>query len=97
MAAIAGRKLVQNLSDSAGTFITSYEFSGDGSVHRSTMVGGITGDFDVNGESTLSGTWEVIGDELYMYFKDGQDGGQIVLDGGSPTHVKMGSKDAHFQ
>ena len=97
MSAIAGRKLVQNLSDSAGTFITSYEFSGDGSVHRSTMVGGITGDFDVNGESSLSGTWEVIGDELYMYFKDGQDGGQLLLDGGSPTHVKMGVKDAHFQ
>lgn len=97
MAAIAGRKLVHNLSDSSGTYITSYEFSGDGSVHRSTMMGGITGDFDVNGESTLSGTWEVIGDELYMYFKDGQDGGQLVLDGGSPTHVKMGVKDAHFQ
>ena len=97
MAAIAGRKLVHNLSDSSGTFITSYEFSGDGSVHRSTMMGGITGDFDVNGESTLSGTWEVIGDELYMYFKDGQDGGQLVLDGGSPTHVKMGVKDAHFR
>ncbi len=97
MAAIAGRKLVHNLSDSSGTFITKYQFSGDGSVQRTTMMGGITGDFDVNGESSLSGTWEVIGDELYMYFQDGQDGGQLLLDGGSPTHVKMGSKDAHFQ
>ena len=97
MAATAGRTLVLNLSGSGGTFITKYEFSAGGNVHRTTMVGGITGDFDVGGESQLSGTYEIIGDELYMYFKDGQEGGQIVLENGQPTHVKMGSDTARFQ
>jgi len=97
MAATAGRTLSLNLSGEGGTFITKYEFSAGGNVHRTTMVGGITGDFDVGGESQLSGTYEIIGDELYMYFKDGQEGGQIILESGQPTHVKMGSDTARFQ
>ena len=96
MSATAGRTLSLNLSGEGGTFITKYEFSAGGNVHRTTMVGGITGDFDVGGETQLSGTYEIIGDELYMYFKDGQEGGQIILEGGQPSHVKMGSDTARF-
>jgi hypothetical protein len=96
MSATAGRTLSLNLSGEGGTFITKYEFSAGGNVHRTTMIGGITGDFDVGGETQLSGTYEIIGDELYMYFKDGQEGGQIILEGGQPSHVKMGSDTARF-
>jgi hypothetical protein len=61
------------------------------------MAGGITGGYDVNANTTLSGTWEVIGDELYMYFKDGQEGGQILLSNGAPAHVQLSSQKANFQ
>ncbi len=97
MRAVAGRKLVLNLSGEGGTFFTTYQFSADRSVSRETMAGGITGGYDVNANSTLSGTWEVIGDELYMYFKDGQEGGQILLSNGAPAHVQLSSQKANFQ
>lgn len=90
--ALAGHTMSRSQSGSSGFFGSVYELRADGSVKKELLASGGVGGMDYVGASTEEwGRWEVVGDLLYLYFRDGQECGSVVVEGGAATGVQFGS------
>lgn len=90
--AFAGHRISHNETTGSGSFTTIYSFSQGGGVHEENMFSG--GEFSSATED--SGTYEVIGDELYLYMSDGQKVGQVQSSGGRIQSVRFGDSVYSF-
>jgi len=89
-AALAGQSIAKTDNSAGGFSGTTYEFSAGGSVTTEFLFSGITGSVDVGGSNTEHGTYEVVGQMLYMYFRSGQVSGELVKERGRLTGVRLG-------
>src|SRR5690606_3987575 len=79
-AALAGRSFGHSeIIPDSGSFTTLYDFRADGSVRKQILVSG----GDVGGSTDENGTFEVVGDEVFLYFGDGQASGSVVTEAGA--------------
>jgi hypothetical protein len=92
-AALVGRQIANNRTDSSGSTTYIYTFRADRSVHKLSMISfANTGGVGVSGGSSEDiGRFEVIGDEVYLYFGSGQSVGTVVLEGGRLAGVRFGA------
>ena len=89
--ALAGHSLSKSSSVSGGFFGSTYEFGADGSVKKEILMSGVSGLYDVSGSTEEWGRYEVVGDLLYLYFKDGQECATVAVEGQAVVGVRFGS------
>lgn len=91
--ALAGREFSHSTSEGGNFFGTTYTFRADGTVARQTLMSGPTGTGSVGGDATDSGTYEVVGDTIFLSFPDGQETARFEAgpDGGIRA-ILFGSK-----
>lgn len=90
--ALFGRSFAHTDNSSSGSFSTTYELRGDLTVFKQSFFS--AGEISSSTEDT--GRWEIVGDEIYLYFQDGQKGGRLVLQGGQATAVMFGDTRYSF-
>jgi hypothetical protein len=88
--ALTGREIYHTETDSNGSYSTTYTLRSDLSVFKQSFFssGGVSGSTDATGR------WEIVGEQLYLFFEDGQSSGRIVLESGRPGCVMFG--DARY-
>jgi hypothetical protein len=96
-AALAGRSIQKGSSESGGFFGSTYDFDADGSVKKEMLMSGLSGAYDISGSTEEWGTYEVVGDILFMYFKDGQDSGTVVVEDRQVVGVRFGESLYHLR
>jgi len=84
---LAGHSFAHNETTESGSYTTSYELRADLSLFKQSFFSSN----GISGGSDATGRWEVIGDEVFLYLEDGQRSGQVVLEGGRPSHLLIGS------
>jgi len=90
-AALAGHEVSKDGSGSGGFLASTYDFRADGSVKKEILMSGVSGLYDVSGSTEEWGRYEVVGDLLYLYFKDGQECASVVVEGQAVVGVRFGS------
>jgi hypothetical protein len=88
--ALVGKRFTKSSGGSGGSFHTTYTFRAGGQVEKEMLMSGMVGLSDVGGDSTEAGRYEVIGEELFLYFKGGQSSGRLVVEGGAITGIRFG-------
>jgi hypothetical protein len=78
---------------SRGSFSTIFEFSANNRVKKTMMMSGLVGlSADVGGSSEEWGTYEVVGDELTVSFRDGTDTLRLVVEGSQIVALARGER-----
>ncbi len=87
-AAIAGHTFSTSETHAGGAFYSWYEFYANGRCQKTLSFSG----GDVGSTSETPGTWEVVGNTVYLYLQDGQETAALVLEGGRLTGLRFGNQ-----
>ena len=89
--ALAGRSFSHSDSSPSGVFTVIFEFRPGNSVRKEMLFsGGLPGGGEVGADAGDLGEYEVIGDVVYLRFKDGQRTGTVLVQNGRITGLKFG-------
>lgn len=91
--ALVGVSFFHSESYSGGSSHVVYDFVEDGQVKKTLMMSGpVSFSAEVGGESIDWGTWEVVGDEVYLHFEDDEMSAVLVVEDGAVVGLRSGQR-----